>query len=217
VPNVPSHGKLRTHDGRTVRIQELTLHEGLELWYRYCDPDTWGMDLAAGTLASGLAILRLGLKCVLNDRDVQAVELGEARLRCYQDHLFEANKFKYPPLGTPLKTQHDGTDLYAWVAKTLGYTSKQKKRTTPGSTVMTIPPTNVPYNLKIDMTPEAYEQVCFFSVFLFFFDLSCLILRFFFFFFGVSFYVYVFVNQYLSDQGLLVKYVPVLTAACTVL
>ena len=159
VPHVPCEVKLKTKDGRTVRIQETSLYESVEMWYRYCDPQTLGFDMCTGTGVSMLAMLHLGMQGIVNDRDGKAIRLGEARARCYMDHLYKENKFQYPELGLAHHTAHDGTDLNAWVPIALGFTAKQASRAHPGSRVLTFPPNNVPYNLKDNMDEEDFEQV----------------------------------------------------------
>ena len=93
VPHVPVQFKLRTEDGRTVRIQETNLNEALELWHRYCNPDCLGLDLCSGTGVSIMAMLHLGLQGIVNERDAQAITLGEARARIYMDHLYKQNQY----------------------------------------------------------------------------------------------------------------------------
>ncbi len=159
VPHVPCHAKLKTKEGRTVCIQETSLYESVEMWYRYCDPNTLGFDLCTGTGVSMLAMLHLGLQGIVNDRDGTAVRLGEARARIYMDHLYEQNHFQYPELGQAHFTAHDGTDLNAWVPIALGYNTKQRLRAHAGSRVLTFPPNNVPYNLKDNMSDTEFEQV----------------------------------------------------------
>ena len=159
LPHVKSQCKLRDPSGRTVRICEMSLHEALELFHRFASPKAKVMDLCTGTGVSIMAMLRLGLHGVVNDRDVDALQLGVARARCYLDHLYEDNKWDYPPMYTAFKTAHDGTDLYAWYAKALGYTTKQTQRAASTSRVLVLPPTNVPINFPLQITDENWKQV----------------------------------------------------------
>jgi hypothetical protein len=112
------------------------------------------------TAVSGQAILRLGLQGIINDRDVKALALGEARAHRYMDHLFKENQFQYPPLGTPYKVVHDGTNLYSWIFTLgLGFSDKQLKAASETSRVLTLPPNNIPYNLPTKMTDLEFAQV----------------------------------------------------------
>jgi hypothetical protein len=135
------------------------MHEALELWHRYCEPSSLGLDLCTGTCVSILAMLHLGLKGIVNDRDADAVKLGVARARRYLDHLYEEAEYQYPRTPKRHHSTHDGTDLYAWIAKSLGLTQRQAATNKAGSTTMVLPPSNIPYNLKINMTDSEWEQV----------------------------------------------------------
>jgi hypothetical protein len=159
VPPVPINCKLRTEDGRTVRIQETSMYESHEIWYRYLDPKLLGLDFCTGTTVSAMSFLYLGLQGIVNDRDANAVALGKLRVHAFMDHLYKENEYQYPAVGVPHKTVHDGTDLYAWLAKSLGYDARQERRAQKGSRVMSLPPSNVPYNLPKQMDAEPWEQV----------------------------------------------------------
>ena len=159
VPHVPPQCKLRTEDGRTVRVQETSLYEALELWHRFCDPNCLGLDLCTGTGVSIMAMLHLGLQGIVNERDAPALALGEARARNYMDHLYKQNSYKYPELGACHIQAHDGTDLYAWIGLALKYSKAQKRNYSAGSTVMILPVSNMPYNLNAKITANDWQQV----------------------------------------------------------
>ena len=159
VPHAPTQAKLRTEDGRTVRIQETSLAEMLELWHRFCDPKALGLDLCTGTGVSMLAMLHLGLQGNVNDRDSLCVSLGEARARNYMDYLYEENDYQSPPLGKPHYQAHDGTDLYAWIPRQLGLSQQTALKFRQRSTTMILPPNNIPFNLNDKMTDEEWTQV----------------------------------------------------------
>ena len=156
VPPVPQKCRLKDEHGRVVRVQETCLQELLELWHRYCNPKLLGFDLCTGTGVSVLAMLRLGLRGIVNDRDGEVIDLAEARARNYMDHLFRENGNQFPPLNQRHMTQHDGTDLYAWVQEAL----------TPGvveqkcpSTCLVLPTNNYPRFLSKNMTDVEFKQV----------------------------------------------------------
>jgi hypothetical protein len=153
VPAVPTNGKLRDKQGRTVRIQETSLHEAFELWHRYCDPKCLGLDLCTGTGVSIMAMLHLGLQGIVNERDKECLLLGVQRARNFMDHLYKDNKYQYPPLGQRHFEAHDGKDLYAWAGKCLGRGKPQPE------TTLQLPPTNHPYDVPNPMDDVAFEQV----------------------------------------------------------
>jgi hypothetical protein len=101
-----------------VRIQETHIAELLEIFHRYCPDNGSVFDLCGGTGSSMLAILRLGLKGTVNDRDERALSLGVIRARRYCEYLRE-ELGSYPRLGARAHVTHNGTDLYAWVKKLL--------------------------------------------------------------------------------------------------
>ena len=63
--------------------------ELLECFHRYCPNNGSVFDICAGTGSSMLAILRLGLKGAVNERDERAIELGEVRARRYVEYLLD--------------------------------------------------------------------------------------------------------------------------------
>jgi len=103
-----------------------------------------------------LAMLRLGLRGIVNDRDGDVIDLAEGRARNYMDHLFRENGNQFPPLNQRHMTAHDGSDLYAWVPEAL----------TPGvveqkcpSTCLVLPTNNYPRFLSKNMTDVEFKQV----------------------------------------------------------
>ena len=161
MPYVPSHYKLRTEDGKCVRLQETSLAESLHMYHQYATADRLCFDYCTGSSVSVLSMLHLGFKGIVNDRDKEAISLGIARARCYLDYLYKEAKFKYPALGVPHKTVHDGTDLYAWIPQTLNCTERQMQWTEKNSGVLILPPTNTPHNVKKTMTDTEFGQVRF--------------------------------------------------------
>ena len=154
VPAAPTNGKLRDEQGRTVRIQEMGMHESVEMWSTYCDPTSLGLDLCTGTGVSILAMLHLGLQGIVNERDKECVHLGVQRARHYMDHLYEEMEYQFPPPGKRHITVHTGKCLYAWQAKRLGIGGKP----TPATTML-LPPSNHPYDVPNPIDDVGFEQV----------------------------------------------------------
>jgi hypothetical protein len=119
VPHLPNRFKLCDEDGSIVRIQETHLAELLECFHRFCPNNGSVFDLCTGTGSSMLAILRLGLKGVVNERDERAIDLGVVRARRYVEYLLSGCENQYPRLGERLFKHHDSSDLYGWVRELL--------------------------------------------------------------------------------------------------
>jgi hypothetical protein len=150
---VPTNAKLRDSQGRTVRIQETSLHEAFELWHRYCDPKHLGLDLCTGTGVSIMAMLHLGLQGIVNERDKECIHLGVERARCYMDHLYKQGDFMYPEVGTRHHELYDGKVLYAWASQYLG------RGKAPSATTLQLPPTNHPYDVPNPISDESFTKV----------------------------------------------------------
>ena len=131
------------------------MHEALEIYHRYSDPKTLAFDLCCGTGVTIQAMLRLGMRGIVNDRDGHAVDLAVGRGRNYMDWLHQQNKCRYPALNTRHHVTHDGSDLYKW------HTLCLQPDDTPSAspTCLVLPQTNYPRFLKQPMSKEDFQLV----------------------------------------------------------